>query len=297
MSGMVAALRARWLDPAQPGLLVVAHRGAWAEWDGARLREVVPENSLPAIERAAALGVPVVELDLKRTRDGHLVVLHDAALDRTTTASGAVASLSLAEVRQARLRCDGQPTSHRVPTLAEAMEAARGRVLVNLDHATRSRTRVALEELSRLGLAGHAIFKGEAALEVLRATGEAEALPMVHLQVDRLPEVTAQDLPGELEAAIALSGACAIELSGLGEADPLDALGSASVGAVRASGARLWINTLGASQCAGCDDLAALASPDRAGWRRLREAGASILQTDAPAELLAWLGQSSLRTG
>ncbi|MFK4150102.1 glycerophosphodiester phosphodiesterase [Streptomyces sp. NPDC004065] len=61
--------------PAHP--LVVAHRGASA---------YAPENTLPAIDRAAALGIPWVENDVQRTRDGELVVVHDAGLRRTTDA-------------------------------------------------------------------------------------------------------------------------------------------------------------------------------------------------------------------
>ncbi|MEU7055600.1 glycerophosphodiester phosphodiesterase family protein [Streptomyces sp. NPDC046197] len=55
--------------------LVVAHRGASA---------YAPENTLPAIDKAAALGIPWVENDVQRTKDGELVVIHDDSLQRTT---------------------------------------------------------------------------------------------------------------------------------------------------------------------------------------------------------------------
>lgn len=70
--------------------LVIAHRGGRGLW---------PENTLFAFERAAALGVDMLEMDLRLTADGQVVALHDATVDRTTEGSGAVAALSLAQVQ------------------------------------------------------------------------------------------------------------------------------------------------------------------------------------------------------
>ena len=70
--------------------LVIAHRG------GARLR---PENTLPAFAHAAELGVDILELDVRRTKDGALVVIHDPTIDRTTDGTGAVSSYTLAELQ------------------------------------------------------------------------------------------------------------------------------------------------------------------------------------------------------
>jgi glycerophosphoryl diester phosphodiesterase len=75
------------LDPA--ARLVVAHRGASAE---------APENTMAAFERAVALGADAVELDVHCSADGQVVVLHDATLDRTTTARGPVAARTAAEL-------------------------------------------------------------------------------------------------------------------------------------------------------------------------------------------------------
>jgi len=60
-----------------PRPMNVAHRGASAE---------APENTLSAVRRAVALGADLVEIDVQRTRDGALVVLHDTTLSRTTDA-------------------------------------------------------------------------------------------------------------------------------------------------------------------------------------------------------------------
>lgn len=70
--------------------LVIAHRGGAGLW---------PENTLHAFRHAAELGVDVLELDVHGTRDGHLVVIHDSTVDRTTNGTGAVKELSLAELQ------------------------------------------------------------------------------------------------------------------------------------------------------------------------------------------------------
>ena len=71
--------------------LVIAHRGG---------RSLGPENTLYTFRRAADLGVDVLEMDVHRTKDGHLVVLHDETLDRTTNGTGPVDQFTLAELKK-----------------------------------------------------------------------------------------------------------------------------------------------------------------------------------------------------
>jgi glycerophosphoryl diester phosphodiesterase len=73
------------------GPRVIAHRGGRGLW---------PENTLHAFRSATALGVDVLEMDLRRTMDGQIVVLHDATVDRTTNGHGSVAELTVAEVQR-----------------------------------------------------------------------------------------------------------------------------------------------------------------------------------------------------
>ncbi len=74
-----------------PTPLVIAHQG------GNRLR---PGNTFAAFDHAVALGADVLEMDLHASRDGHLVVIHDATLERTTDGHGPVNALTLAEVKR-----------------------------------------------------------------------------------------------------------------------------------------------------------------------------------------------------
>jgi glycerophosphoryl diester phosphodiesterase len=99
-----------------PVVLIAAHRGGAALW---------PENSLLAFRRALALGVDALEFDLHATADGELVVIHDPTLERTTTGSGRVRDLELAELAALRLKTrDGAVTDERIPTFAQVLELA-----------------------------------------------------------------------------------------------------------------------------------------------------------------------------
>lgn len=102
------------------GTLVIAHRG------GSALR---PENTLAAFENAAALGADVLEMDVRSTADGKIVVIHDATVDRTTEGAGAVAALAFESLHKLdagyRWTTDGGRTfpfrgkGIRVPALVE----------------------------------------------------------------------------------------------------------------------------------------------------------------------------------
>ncbi len=93
---------------------IVGHRGAKA---------VTPENTLAAFRRAHADGASWVEFDAKLTRDGHVIVMHDETLERTTSGTGNVADRTLAELQalDAGSWFAPQFTGERIPTLVESM--------------------------------------------------------------------------------------------------------------------------------------------------------------------------------
>jgi glycerophosphoryl diester phosphodiesterase len=109
--------------------LVIAHRG-----DSAHR----PENTLASFASALELGAGIIELDVQLTSDGHVVVLHDPTVNRTTDGRGAVKNMSLTEVRALSAgypdRFGDRWRGERVPTLAEALALAqgRGRVMIEI---------------------------------------------------------------------------------------------------------------------------------------------------------------------
>jgi glycerophosphoryl diester phosphodiesterase len=104
--------------------LVIAHRGGMHLW---------PENTLHALQQAAALGADMLEMDLWTTADGAIMVLHDRTVDRTTDGTGDVRGLTLSGVRELdagyRWTQDGGRTfphrgqGLRIPTLEEVLVA------------------------------------------------------------------------------------------------------------------------------------------------------------------------------
>ena len=108
--------------------LVIAHRG-----DSAHR----PENTLASFASALEVGAELVELDIQLTKDGHVVVIHDPTLDRTTTGRGAVLAHTLAEIRALSAgypeRFGSDFAAERVPTLAEVLHLLRGRARALLE--------------------------------------------------------------------------------------------------------------------------------------------------------------------
>jgi glycerophosphoryl diester phosphodiesterase len=103
----------------------VAHRGASGNY---------PENTLLAFQKALEIGVDEIELDLYLTKDGHLIIMHDSTVDRTTDGTGAISDLTLAEIKA--LDAGGvfgeQFRGERVPTWEEALDLVQGKVELNV---------------------------------------------------------------------------------------------------------------------------------------------------------------------
>lgn len=105
---------------------VIAHRGASA---------AAPENTLAAFQRAIDLGAHWFELDCSLTADGEVVAIHDDTVDRTTSGSGQVDEMTLAELKQfdAGSWFDPSFAAERIPTLGEALECAGDRIGVYIE--------------------------------------------------------------------------------------------------------------------------------------------------------------------
>jgi glycerophosphoryl diester phosphodiesterase len=106
--------------------LVIAHRGA---------SSIAPENTIPAFKTALAEGADAIELDIKLTKDGVLVVHHDQTLDRTTNGSGRVSDWAWKELRKldAGKHHSEKFSDVRVPSLHEVFENLGDQLLYNLE--------------------------------------------------------------------------------------------------------------------------------------------------------------------
>jgi len=93
-----------------------------------------PENCLESFENTLKHTPAFFEIDPRLTKDGIMVLMHDAALERTTNGTGKVADYTWAELQQFRLKDkEGNVTEFRIPTLEAVIEWARGKTILNLD--------------------------------------------------------------------------------------------------------------------------------------------------------------------
>lgn len=90
-----------------------AHRGCSQRY---------PENTLLAFEKAIAIkGLTGIELDIQLTKDGHMVVIHDERVDRTTESIGFVRDYTLSELKRLHIYADSHPTQ-QIPTIEEVLD-------------------------------------------------------------------------------------------------------------------------------------------------------------------------------
>jgi len=270
----VASVTARLADP-RP--LVIAHRGCWRQ---------PAENSLAAIAACAALDVDIVEIDLRQTKDGVIVLLHDDTLERTTSLSGPLRVKNHAELKSARLRrgqggSDAVFTDQHLPSFEEVL-ALPGKIFFFLDIKEPIHEPVA-QLLDRHRAWDRVLFSmnKEFGPDLMRArfVGRAAVMPKLS---ENLGGKCARDLdPGS--DLIAYAGLRAPIYEVVFCNDRFFDLARTQV-----RDARLWVNALGPVFDGGRDEKTALANPD-AVWGELLTRGASALQTDHPQELIAYL--------
>ncbi len=120
------SLRELFRYTGEPMHFVSAHRGG--------PQKKFPENCIATFENTLQHTFAIMEIDLRYTKDGAIVVYHDTELDRTTTGKGPVSELTLQELKELRLKdTEGLVTEFQIPTLDDVLEWARGKTILVLD--------------------------------------------------------------------------------------------------------------------------------------------------------------------
>ncbi|NIJ56013.1 glycerophosphodiester phosphodiesterase family protein [Dyadobacter arcticus] len=104
-------------------IVVIAHRGNHVN---------VPENTIASCKEAIIGGADYVEVDVRTTKDGHLVVLHDATVDRTTNGGGKISGMTLEEVKKLQVFNHNKKT-HRIPEFREVLAVCKDKINIYLD--------------------------------------------------------------------------------------------------------------------------------------------------------------------
>lgn len=200
--------------PGQGGVVRIGHRGAAGH---------APENTLAAVRAGIALGADYVEVDVRRSHDGRLVVMHDALVDRTTNGSGLVAEMTWEQLR--RLDAGG---GQRVPSVEEVLKAASGRAGVMLEVKTPGLGLELLQSVQTTGFTGPVVYASflHAEIAAIRAADpRAKTLALI----DAVPVAGAAFARDAGASVVGLSEDCATP---------------AFVAELHAAGLEVWVYTV-----------------------------------------------------
>ncbi len=266
-------------DPSSDKVLVACHRGDWRNW---------PENSLPAIESVIDMGADIVEIDLALTSDSVLVVCHDRTLNRTTTGKGLIAEIPYDSIQRCFLKSGhGVATSHRMPTLREALEVCKDRIVVNIDKGY-DYYDLALAVTEELGVTEQILIKGKRPTDIVAAKFSEHPRNMMYMPIIDILKSKGQALFAEYRDKGITPLAYEICWS---EYTPEV---EACMREVIAGGSKLWVNSLWPSLNGGlCDDAAVEGDPAEV-YGKLVDMGATLIQTDRPELLISYLRSRGL---
>lgn len=237
--------------------LLVAHRG------GAGHR---PENTLAAIEHSLGLGVDVIEVDVRCSADGNLVLLHDDSLDRTTNGSGEASGYPTEHLTglDAGSHFGPRYADQGIPTLESAAELVGDRAGWDFDLKDRNAVAPVLRMIDRLGLSERSWLTGMRIADArLLAPHRVRTLPILFPDSGAAADLLAPAALAGTAAALVDAGACGLNV------DHRLIRGPAVAEALAARGLALWTFTVN--------------RPDL--YREMISAGARAICSDYPGDM------------
>ena len=271
-------IREQLLTCDESSVIVVAHRADWRNY---------PENSLEAIQSAIDMGVDMLEIDVQRTKDGVLMLMHDHNLDRTTTGTGNIADTNWEDIAKLNLKDhQGNVTAYKVPKLEDALLMCKDRIMINLDKADRYFNEV-FALLEETGTTNLIVMKGgQPANEVKEKFGQ-------YLEkVIYMPVVTINNPESEQAIYDFLNDLKPVAFE-LCWSNPESEVPAKMEKALKGR-SLIWYNTLWDWLCAGHNDDKAVDDPDGTWGYMIDTLGARILQTDRPQLMIEYLRSRNL---
>ncbi|WP_405296817.1 glycerophosphodiester phosphodiesterase family protein [Algibacter sp. Ld11] len=263
-------------DSENKDIIVIAHRGDWRH---------APENSLQAIQNCIDMGLDMVEIDIRETKDGKLVLMHDTTIERTTKASGLVKDWTLDSLRTLKLVDGlGVETMHKIPTLEEALLLCKGKILVNLDKSYEIFDKC-FEVAKRTETLKQVIIKGDKTkAEVKKEFGayldQVYFMPIVRLNNPNANQIIQEYLAEEAPVAFEFT----VPQDTIAIIDQFDDF--------RKLGSGVWVNSLWTQHNGGHDDEKAAIDTSIYDW--FIDNNIDMIQTDRPALLLDYLRKKGL---
>ena len=261
-------------DPNSDYVVVISHRGDWRNY---------PENSIPAIESVIRMGVDIMELDVKMTKDSVLILMHDKTIDRMTNGKGLISDITYDSLMTFTMRRAHNIVMDtlKVPTLREALLCCKDRILVNVDHAYPYFEQI-VQLTDELGMAGQVLMKSKSSIDdVNKYKSNMLYMPVIDVNKPKGKRLFAEYLDRGVVPM-------AFELCWQYPGEEIDEC----VRQVHEMGAKIWVNTIWASLCGGYgndDDAAFEAKNPAEVYDQYIDMGVSMIQTDRPEMLLNYL--------
>jgi glycerophosphoryl diester phosphodiesterase len=246
-----AALHAQ----ATKSVVVISHRGEHLHH---------PENTMPAFEEAVRVGADYIEVDVRTTSDGKLVLMHDGQADRTTTGKGEIAKMTFDEVRALDAGAKAGPafTGTRVPTFDEVLDYARGKINIYVD-VKQVAAKDLVEHITAHSMADHVvIYSGRISKEI------QDLNPALKIMPEARSAETAQKLMDDLHLKVMAFDA--------GDFRP------EVIAVSKQAGALVYVDRLGPAD-------------NQKAWQEAIDLGADGIQTDHPEELMKYLQEHGYR--
>ena len=255
-------------------ILVAAHRCSW---------RTAPENSIQSLKDCIEMGVDIAEIDLKKTKDNQLIVMHDKTIDRTTTGKGKPEDYTLEEIKKFRLKAaTGHPTRHTIPTFEEILIAAKDKILVNIDKGY-PYFEQAMEIIQRLNMTHQVIYNVENDFPYDSIVGR-------HVNLDSLLYLMVVVNPSSPETDKIIDSYKWHKRTIIQTVFATDTVRILPLIPEIRRKYPVWFNALWPEHSAGHDDDIAVEDkkPDET-WGWLIKKGATIIQTDRPKELTKYI--------
>ena len=268
-------------NPKSKNVLVICHRGDWRNF---------PENSIPAIESVIAMKADIVELDIQLTKDSVLVLMHDGTIDRCTTGKGRISDLTYEEIQKHYLK-----TAHgtrcsldlKVPTLREALEVCKDRIVINIDKGY-NHYGLVLAMAEEMGMTEQILIKGSSTLADIREKMSANKENLLYMPIITPSNPKSMEI---FEGYIADDEPqLAYEICWNKYTPEVETVMQRLI----ADGSKLWVNSLWNSLCGGLSDDVAWVTSAEEVYGKLVDMGATMIQTDRPEYLLDYLRSRGL---
>lgn len=290
-------------------IMVVAHRGLWNKEGQA----IYAENSVASIRKAIELGVEVVEQDIRQSKDGVFVVLHDKTLDRTTTCQGLVEDKTWQELQSCKLTIhhNGETTitDEHVMSLSTLYDEIKGKILLNLDNKIGYQHFPAMFELAKKHGVAHQVLatvaqntpeqiKSANAIRQEAKDYQVHLMPFFDDANVALPAFlqTVKDYQPHLVQVVHTHGYDQILTQDGGAF-----FGKEAQQMMKENNAHYWLNTLYVPKTPGRrsggrgDEMAYYAGLPNEVYGFWIKKGVTMFQTDEPEFLLNWLNKNGYR--